>query len=297
MVGMVPLSTRVCLVLGSCVLATACNAVEKHSDVAYDDRYGDATVMDVYVPDDARTDRPALLMIHGGGWKSFSKSGFDADAERFAGAGYVVANINYRLTPAGRYPNAMRDTHCALAFLRSRASEYGLDPDRIAVMGYSAGGHLASLLGVAIDEPDFVPDCAAGSTYAPAAVISGAGPQDLGELSWASAVQDLIGGTVDAYPERYRKASPIERVGPGAPPFLFIHGTQDLFVPVEQSRRMRDALHDVGTDARLLTLSWGGHLLNNGADPGQVDGLTSAATPEAWAAMIDFLDHTIGDQR
>lgn len=274
-----------------------CADVEKLANVAYDDRYGSSTVMDVYLPDDAETDRPGLLMIHGGGWRLFSKEAFDADAERFAGAGYVVANINYRLAPAGSYPRLMQDALCALAYVRAHAVDYGLDPDRIAVMGYSAGGHMASLLGVAADEPDFQPDCAAGSTYAPAAVISGAGPQDLVDLSWADAVQDMIGGPYSVHPERYHKASPIERVAPGAPPFLLVHGTQDLFVPIDHSRRMRQALRAAGTDARLLELSWGGHLLNNGADPGQLDGVTSAATPEAWAAMIDFLDHTIGGAR
>lgn len=286
-----------CLISGLCLLAIGCANVEKLSDVAYDHRFGSSTIMDVYLPDDGAVDRPAVLMIHGGGWSSFSKSSLGADAERLAGAGYVVGNINYRLTPSGVYPNLMQDSHCALAFFRSKASEYGLDPDRVAVYGYSAGAHMASLLAVASDEPDFQPDCPAGSTFAPAAVISGAGPQDLIDMSWAGQVQKLIGGTLAEYPERYRKASPIERVVQGTPPFLMIHGTQDLFVPIDHSRRMRARLREVGTDAKVLELSWGGHLLNNGADPGQLDGVTSAATPEAWAAMIDFLDHTIGDLR
>ncbi|HUH04715.1 MAG TPA: alpha/beta hydrolase [Kofleriaceae bacterium] len=266
-------------------------------DVAYDDRFGEATTMDVYLPDDELTDRPAVLLIHGGGWSMFSKQAYIKQGRRLAGAGYVAAAINYRLTPDGVYPRAMQDSACALATLRAHAEEWGLDPRRVAVMGYSAGGHLASVLGVAIDEPDFQPDCAAGSTFAPAAVISGAGPQDLRELAWADAVQALIGGTLEEYPDRYERASPLARVRSGAPPFLLIHGTQDLFIDVDQSVAMRDALRAVGTDARLLTLAGGGHLLNSGADVGQVDGSTSADTPEAWAAIIDFLDRTIGPTR
>ncbi len=265
--------------------------------MAYDDRFGDSTVMDVYLPNDGKVDRPAVIMIHGGGWSLFSKSSFTSEAERLAGAGFVVANINYRVTPAGAYPHLMQDSHCALSFVRARAADYGLDPDRVAVMGYSAGAHMASLLGTAIDEEDFQPDCQAGPTYAPAAVISGAGPQDLIDMSWADAVQKLIGGPLSAYPERYRKASPIEQVRPGAPPFLFIHGTQDLFVPIDHSRRMQRKLAEVNSESKLLELSWGGHLLNNGADPGQLDGVVSSSTPEAWAAIIDFLDRTIGDLR
>jgi acetyl esterase/lipase len=265
--------------------------------VAYDDRFGRSTIMDVFLPVDGKTDRPAVLMIHGGGWKSFSKSAYSQEGPRLAGAGYVVASINYRLTPAGVYPNLMQDSHCALAFFRSKAAEYGLDPDRVAVLGYSAGGHMASLLGVAWDEPDFQPDCAAGSTFAPAAVISGAGPQDLFDLAWADAVQDLIGGSDDDYPERYRKASPIERARPDAPPFLFIHGSQDLIVPFDHSVRMQEQLEIQGVEARLLELAAGGHVFNNGADPGQLDVVGSASTPEAWAATIDFLDRTIGPDR
>lgn len=282
----------------SCALTTVgCADVVEIPDVAYDDRFGDATTMDVYLPDDEGTGRPAVLLIHGGGWSKFSKQAYIKQGRRLAGAGYVAVSINYRLTPAGVYPGAMQDSACALAAVRANADEWGIDPQRVAVMGYSAGGHLASVLGVAIDEPDFQPDCAAGPTFAPAAVISGAGPQDLREMAWAEAVQALIGGTLEEYPERYERASPMARVRPGAPPFLFIHGTQDLFVDVEQSEHMRDALRAVGTDARLLTLAGGGHLLNSGSDVGQVEGLTSGDTPEAWAAIIDFLDRTVGPQR
>jgi acetyl esterase/lipase len=281
---------------GALALAACADIVEIH-DVAYDDRFGDATTLDVYLPDDDEAGRPAVLLIHGGGWSKFSKDVYVKQGQRLAGAGYVAVSINYRLTPAGVYPGAMQDSLCALSTLRARADEWGLDPQRVAVMGYSAGGHLASVLGVSADEPDFQPDCAAGPTFAPAAVISGAGPQDLRAMASADAVQALIGGTLEEFPQRYERASPLARVRSDAPPFLLIHGTQDLFVDVQQSIDMRDALRSVGAEARLMTLAGGGHLLNGGADPGQVDGLTSADTPEAWAAIIDFLDRSIGPKR
>lgn len=277
------------------VAAAACSDVEILADRPYDDRFGESTTMDVYLPSGGGSARPAVLMIHGGGWHYFSKDAYIDAGTRLAGSGFVTASINYRLTPEGEYPRAMQDCACALAYLRAHAAELAIDPDRIAVLGYSAGGHLAAVLGVAIAEPDFQPDCAAGPTYAPAAVIAGAGPQDLRDLAHADAVQDLIGGTIDELPERYDRASPITHADvPGAPPFLLIHGTGDLFVPIEQSRRMRRALRDAGNDARLLEIRGGGHLLNLGADLGQSDLLTSADTPEAWAATIAFLDETLG---
>ncbi|MCA9676192.1 MAG: alpha/beta hydrolase [Kofleriaceae bacterium] len=273
----------------------ACGATEVRRDVAYDPRFGDATVMDLHLPDDGATLRPAVVMIHGGGWRLFSKDEFDGNAERLAGAGYVVANINYRLVPDGAYPAAVQDCLCALAYVRNHAGELGVDPDRVAVMGYSAGGHLAALLGVAADEPDFQPDCAEGATGAPRAVISGAGPTDLIALADADTVQDFVGGTVDEVPERYQRISPLYQVEAGAPPYLFVHGEDDLFVPLAQSQQMRQALRDVGTEATLLSLRGSGHLVGVGGSAARNDLVqTSVDTPEAWVAIIDFLDDQLG---
>jgi acetyl esterase/lipase len=276
-------------------LTSACSGVEQLADVSYDDRFGSSTTMDVYMPAGGGEGRPAVLMIHGGGWRLFSKAAYAQQAERLAGAGFVAATINYRLVPDGAYPALMQDSHCALAFLRAHADEYGLDPDRVAVLGYSAGGHMASLLGVATDVEDFQPDCAAGSTGPPNGVISGAGPQDLRELHHADAIRELLGGTIDEVPERYDLASPLFHVGrtDDVPPYLLIHGSADLFVPIEQSEDMRDALRADGVDARLLNIPAGGHLLN--ADGrGDQHLSTSADTPQAWAAQVDFLDRTLG---
>src|SRR5688572_22635069 len=152
------------------LLAGACTGagVEEFRGVSYDDRHA-ADVLDVYLPDDGATGRPAVMYIHGGGWSSGNRGHHADHARRLAESGYVAISIDYRLVPDGAYPAAMQDTSCALAFVRAHADEYGLDPARIAVMGYSAGGHLVSLLGVATDEPDFIPDCAAAPAGAPVA--------------------------------------------------------------------------------------------------------------------------------
>jgi acetyl esterase/lipase len=270
-----------------------CSEVVEIADVSYDDRHGEATTMDVHLPGQDGADRPAVLLIHGGGWRSFSKQSMNEPARRLAGAGYVTASINYRLVPDGAYPENIRDVMCALAFFQSQADEYGLDPDRVAVMGYSAGGHLASLLGVATDVPELASECDAGTPLPPAAVISGAGPQDLTVLPEVDVIVEFLGGTRDEVPEHYVMASPISHVDANEPPFLFVHGTGDLFVELEQSEHMRDTLEAAGNTAQVLALQGGGHLLNAGPS-GDLQFGVSTDTPEAWAAIIDFLERTIG---
>ncbi len=284
---------------GFATLLAACGTdVEIVRDVAYDDRFGAATEMDVYLPTgwEDGAPRPAVMFVHGGGWRIGSAEAHRDHAIRLAESGYVAVSIDYRLVPDGAYPRAMQDTQCALSALRARAADFAIDPARIAVAGYSAGGHLVSILGVGADEPDLAPDCAYGPTAPPAAVISGAGPQDLrGEWGEHEAIVEMMGGSEEELPDRYRAASPITHARPDAPPFLFIHGGDDWFVPVEQSRAMRDALRAEGVDARLLELAATGHISAPGASGGTTElGILSMDEPEAWIAIDDFLADTVG---
>ncbi|MCE9572396.1 MAG: alpha/beta hydrolase [Deltaproteobacteria bacterium] len=278
----------------------ACTGPRVTNDVTYDDRFGAQTTMDVYEPaDDTPTPRPAVLVIHGGSWRTPTKrSSMAADAERLADAGYVAFNIDYRLVPdGGEFPHAVQDCFCALAYIRAHAADWNIDPARIAGMGYSAGGHLGSMLAVAAADPVIAPDCAAGTTGPLVAMVSGAGPQDMRLFPQVAAVTEFVGGTKAEVPERYIQASPITHVVAGAPPFLMIHGTGDIVVNIEHSRDMRAALRAVGTDARLLEIPGGGHLFNRDVDGGDYSLVTANESPEAWAATIDFLDRTIGPVR
>jgi acetyl esterase/lipase len=217
-------------------------------------------------------------------------------AERIAEAGYVTINIEYRLTPdGGQYPHEVQDCYCALAYARNHAGELGIDPARIAGLGYSAGGHLVSMLGVDTDA-DVQPDCAEGATTPLAAVISGAGPEDMAALPQVTSVTAFVGGTVSEVPALYHAASPLSHVAAGAPPYLFVDGDDDWFVNFEaQEQPMQAALDAVGTATHLLRVPGGGHVFNRGVDGASWEiPLTSIDTPEAQAAMIDFLDHTIG---
>jgi acetyl esterase/lipase len=277
-----------------CAACSGARDVRVEHGVVYDERYR-ADVMDVYVPDDGASARPGVMIVHGGSWREGGRKDHADHARRFAEAGYVAVSIDYRLVPDGAYPGMMRDVACAFARLQERADEYGLDPARIATMGYSAGGHLVSLLGVAGDELDFAQDCgAAMAAFPPAATISGAGPQDLREWTAVGAVIDLL-GDADEFPERYELASPITHVSASAPPLLMIHGTDDLVVPIDQSRDMRDAMREAGAEARLLELYGAGHVVGPGGPAGDQEiPVLSVDTPEAWIAIVDFLDDTVG---
>jgi acetyl esterase/lipase len=187
---------------GLLALLVACTAPDEKRDIVYDTRFGGTTSMDVYLPDDEGTRRPAVLFVHGGSWRAGSKEHFEDAGRRLARSGYVVASVNYRLLPHGVFPRNAHDCICAYAYLRAHAEDYGVDPDRIVVMGYSAGAHLAGLVGVASDHPEMIPDCdAAGgrATPLPKGVIAAAGTQDF-RLLWASMddkkfVEEIMGGS------------------------------------------------------------------------------------------------------
>ena len=296
-----PRTTLVSFAVCTAVLG-GCHDVVEESDISYDDRF-ETTRFDVYSPPPAAAPRPAVLVIHGGGWAAGvagERGGMADHARRFAAAGYVAFNLSYRLVgndgdESGVFPRAVQDAICALSFIRAHADDYGIDPDRIGAYGYSAGGHLASMLGVAENEPLVQPDCASGPTGPVNAVISGAGPEDMTALPQVYVVTDFIGGTKDEVPELYAAASPLTHVRPGAPPFLFIHGSDDWFVNfTDNTIAMRDALLAVGSEARVLKLPGGGHLWNRTASGDAWDIAQSIDTPAAWEASIDFFDHRIG---
>ena len=288
-------SPAVALVMWTVVL-TACSDVTETDNVAYDPR-SDADVLDIYAPPPASTPRPAVLVIHGGGWtEGVYRSSMSAHAQRFAEAGYITVNIEYRLTPnGGEYPHAVQDCYCALAYVRNHAAALGIDPARIAGLGYSAGGHLVSMLGVDTDA-DVQADCAEGTTTPLNAVVAGSAVEDMAALPAVWSVTEFMGGSVSDHPEAYHAASPLSHVTAAAPPYLFVHGDDDWFVNFEaQEVPMQAALEAVGTPTHLLRIPGGGHILNRGVDGSEYElPLTEIDTPSAQAAIIDFLDHTIG---
>ncbi|MBT8493253.1 MAG: alpha/beta hydrolase [Deltaproteobacteria bacterium] len=285
------------LVVMALASACGCASYELIEDIAYDDRYGERTRLDLYLPDPPIADAPLVIMIHGGAWRLGSKELLTDAAARVAHTGYAVAAINYRLAPDNPYPLPFQDVFCALGFLESRADEYSIDLDRIAVMGYSAGGHLSLMMALAEPTGDFEPDCPTVPTVRPAAVLSQAGPSDLRLYGDADSIEDLIGGSQTEFPGRYDRASPVTHASPDDPPTLLIYGSDDLLVPYEQAEAIDTALSAVGVDVRVMKIRGAGHLVNPGGDLYEAGvPITSSQGPEAWAAQMDFLDDRLRAQ-
>jgi acetyl esterase/lipase len=247
--------------------ASAVAAVRVARNVTYVTRDGSALQFDI-AWNIAGPPAPLILLLHGGGWSGGSRASLFDETRALALHGYTAATVEYRLTQAPRnvFPAAFADVRCALRALRLRADEYHIAPGRVAAMGYSAGGHLASLLGVGVDIPGLDNGCGDGNDedVRVQAVVSFAGPQDLRvsgpyTQEQADLVTNFLGAFPGDRPEIATLASPIAHVTAGDPPFLLVHGTNDELVPVAQSRRMAAALRQVGTPASVLELRGTGH--------------------------------------
>src|SRR5207248_3344504 len=173
-----------------------------------------------------------------------------------------VFDVAYRLAPPARWDEAAADVTCALVWLRSNAARYGVDPDRVAIGGRSAGGNLA--LSVAYAAP--VSSC--GGTPVPVrSVFALFPPVDLVALWRSDRVlhgsrhdpEQYTGGTPSTYPDRYAAASPVRQVRPGLPPTLLVAGDSDQFVPAAQSRQLHKQLDEAAVPNRFVAFPFADH--------------------------------------
>jgi len=235
--------------------------VTVHRDVVFHRPTGGESPihLDVYDPDDGESDRPAVVVYHGGGWAEGEKGQLEALERGLAERGIVCFDANYRLSGEATFPEPVEDGAAAVRFAREHADEYGIDPGRIATTGHSAGGHLAALIAAA--DGDFDPDDAAvSSAVAATAPISGA--YDLRDRD-PEAANDLerqfLGGGPEEVPERYERASPAAHVDGATPPTLILHGDADDLLPVEGAREYARVLRGAGRPVELGIVPGGSH--------------------------------------
>ena len=208
---------------------------------------------------------PAVLCIHGGGFRAGKREGNDALCLKLAQRGFLAATVTYRLAPKYQFPAAVHDVKAAVRWLRANAAKYQIDPARIGVTGDSAGGHLAQFLGVTAGVQEFEGDGGnAGQSSGVACVVNRYGPSDFtksyGKSVDAAEVLPLfLGGNLETARPRHVLSSPLNWVTPRAAPTLLLHGTEDKYVAYEQAEWMRDRLLACGVEVQLLTLEGAGH--------------------------------------
>ena len=230
--------------------------------------------LDLLLPENpvGRKPLPVVAYVHGGGWRGGDKSsGLPRVSALVASGRYVGVSIGYRLTGEASWPAQIHDCKAAIRWLKAHARKYRFDPDRIAVFGSSAGGHLVSMLGVSGGVEDL------GGRLGPhgeldsrvAAVVDFFGPTDFlrmndlpGRIDHDAARSPeslLVGGAIQQHADRCRHASPLTYVDARDAPFLIVHGDRDDVVIFPQSQLLQAALKKASVPVALVTVKGGGH--------------------------------------
>jgi acetyl esterase/lipase len=237
-----------------------------HRDIVFAEVDGRKLALDLYLP--AKQRPPLIVWVHGGAWSAGSKS--DMPLGHLVPDGFAIASVDYRLSGVAPFPAQAQDIKAAIRFLRAKASELGIDADRIAISGSSAGGHLAQLVGVTNGNRELEGSIGVTSESSNVqAIVSFFGMSDFTTILQQStphglsvrvpALQKLLGGQPSEKPDFARLASPVFHVNAKSPPLLLIHGDADPQAPFEQSREMEAAYQKAGARLQFEVIKGGGH--------------------------------------
>ncbi len=261
------------LALAASVLALTSlptSAAEMRRGVEYIDRDGTKLAMDLMLVGGKGDSKPMVMCIHGGGWAKGDRKDFHALMEKLAGWGYSSASVSYRFTDVAAWPAQLEDVQAALDWLVVHAGEYGIDPERIAVLGGSAGAHLSLMLGAVPEE---------GDRHRVRGVVNLFGPTDFTPEKVGRArrlVEDLIDGVLEEETETMRAVSPITYVGRTDAPVLTFHGSEDWLVPYDaHAVILHERLEQAQVPNSLVRMEGTGHGF--------------AATEENFARLQKFL--------
>jgi len=232
-----------------------------HGNVQYNNDTLLKHLLDIYLPANAKGKLPLVILIHGGGWLSndkFADIGYmKKTVAEIISSGFALASIDYRWSTQAVFPAQMLDCNRAISFLYDNADKYGFDKSRLAVMGFSAGGHLASLVGLSKNNNVtgfFMPGTSKLFNFK--AVVDFYGPSELilfpGSNDEKSPEALLIGAAPLNRPDLAEAASPVTYVDKNDPPFLIIHGEKDELVSPNQSRLLSAWLNVSGVQNELI---------------------------------------------
>lgn len=240
---------------------------------------------------------PAVVHLAGGGFELYEHMGSLGNLTWLCDAGYVVVDVEYRKASESRFPGAVDDVKTAIRFLKTYAEHFDIDPDRIAVLGYSAGGYLSAFTACTGDVQEFDVGEYPGVSSSVAAAVDFYGPIDFARLDDDDTIgsfmkhsgarspeSQFLGAPLGEHPELCAKSNPITYIDGSEPPVLILHGTADGDVPLRQSERLYEALTAAGSDAELVVVDGAGHGTHD----------RSWGSDEIRAAVVAFLDQRLG---
>lgn len=261
------------------VLLAAPEAAEIKTDIQYGIAEGQPLLLDAGIPASSGL-HPAVILVHGGGWSSGDKQDMNLFTDLLSASDLTWFSINYRLAPEYRWPACLEDVQVAVRWIREHAKEYKADPQRIALAGYSAGGHLVCMAAVKASPDEQVQ-----------AVVALAAPTDQESDTdrrggFSKSMQNLFGlpESMNIEARRLlRQNSPVRYMDAGLPPFLLIHGTADKSVPYQQSIVVRSKLSDLNVPCKLITIEGAPHRITE----------WEKYSTDFIAQMIDWLKETL----
>jgi len=248
--------------------------VKTIADIPYADNDNPRQKLDLFLPKAPKPDKPlpVVVFIHGGAWRAGNKRGGLRMVTPYVESGdYAGASIAYRLSHEAIWPAQIHDCKAAIRWLKANAKKHNLDPDRIAVWGTSAGGHLVAMLGVSGDVKELEGKIGKNLKFDSrvACVVNWFGPSDLLSMGKYpsrmkhdapdSPESKLVGGPVQENKPAARSASPVTHVSKGDAPTLTMHGTEDPVVPFNQGERLHEALTKAGVPSVFVKMIGAGH--------------------------------------
>ena len=237
-------------------------------DIRYAEVDGHPLLLDLYLPKNVNRP-PVVVWIHGGAWRSGSKS--NMPLTDLVKSGFAVASVDYRLSPVAKFPAQIHDCKAAIRFLRASAEKFGINTERIGIAGSSAGGHLVALVGVTNNHKALEGDVGYHDDQSSSvqAIVDYFGPTNFltilnqstphGLSVRVPALGLLLGGRPDDIPDLARLASPVVHVDTDDPPLLLIHGDQDPQVPINQSHELHAKYKEHSLPVHFEVVHGGAH--------------------------------------